>query len=1419
MKREKTTLTFEGQNFCGICGGEFACSDSQFWNDGLKKFQSPVSSNYKVWSSFGQIFFQHDDCSATSNLTVTLNDYVVGNNYNITAGCECGSCSVLDFGDPTGNFEFSSVFNETNTLKITPSFKDNKGSICVNRVDLYFCSLPENFNVSDVDFIKGEPFLINSSISNILDINVLNHGPDEVESFKFTQEFPEQLKVVSVSIEFLNVTKNFTNACIYDSPATNMTNCTSSSNSTHCVNGTLVNCTINPNSTFCKNETEGIAEYLELKLPINCTETPTLCDIIICINSTHLNETHLCPKTTNNCTTCLNQTMLNCTLDSNSTLCNNQSTVNCTLTPHLCNGKISNTTITNCTAGSNATNCINGTMVNCTMNPNSTFCKNQTALNCTIDSNSTLCMNQTLNCTLTPHLCNNTLNSTVNNNTIVCMNSTHLNETHLCPNSTVNNTISCIDYRPKINCQINDHSVSCEVHKASWTKDAILRIQTSVVNPIQVRGTFRLKTGLNITSGNILNPDNAIAYQRIIFFSPQKYELQENQKIIGYQFGDVSDLVTISFVGVESSSVIVIKLYLIEPIPVIVQFIFSSGATQTTESKVEDFVKELYDGSYTVTLSINPDLVASNSFVNIIVKTKITVSSELIQFTIQYYKRPLNLVTLGNSLKAVEMKAFDWSFFKVTFSSDTAVLSITLEGASGETLDVFLSPTFQYTWSKSTSSKVEFNDNWTFKDSNREFFTYYLAVYGIKCPLKCKFSYKAFLTDDTTISVLTNVTYFFVRNDTLSTNLHYISKLDFSNLEIDQSIKIPRFFKIGLNFLSGTIQTPKTIGYLKGGDFPVMNSYDIKFEEDCFSAATIIVPFEDILIQKVWYFGYIFCCSGTLTTITLSIYEPKIFNPKRKNLIEIDSTFDNIFGIDFATKFKENGLFASQFSIGNVSINSTFFAKFDSTPSDTSYDFKFQILFPQYEYVNITNTMTNETELVRQVIPFGAENYFRLQLLVESDKTRFRICDGHGSKGGFQVISNQNLLINSTLKKLFFKVQTKDGYNCPKDTNYRLKNIESDFFQPHELKLGQRYEGEINPGIEQYSPIYFKLPLTDLKITEESNTIGIEVVFFNLPFNSSLLLNKTQMYAKLDEYPFGNSSDFQFSNKILEYQFNGQKLFKMTYFLQLDLPINSTMLKALFLMLDNNRESNKFEIAIFTMEQNSRISSSTTSILPGTYSSVMLMTGLGLIVIFLMVIGLGFKLYEKHTKRRLINFNLLKSNDPFCFVFYVWFKIFGNISRKAKQIQLCLVGLFFVFIGVLIVVTFAIITINSFTSFNCCSQINDHGYKTQTVVLSLNLPSACFSDSQYEIPSISKPSSELTNYGKYSAILFCFRGDHYRLYVRGNDIFGVIGATVGGFALILGFTIFATLLIEIFLGTWFCELKLFPKFLSVFKED
>jgi hypothetical protein len=75
MTKEKITIPFTGETYCGICGGEFSCTDSTNWNNGLKSFLSPVSPEYKVWSSFGQLFFQHDDCNSNSNITVKINGF------------------------------------------------------------------------------------------------------------------------------------------------------------------------------------------------------------------------------------------------------------------------------------------------------------------------------------------------------------------------------------------------------------------------------------------------------------------------------------------------------------------------------------------------------------------------------------------------------------------------------------------------------------------------------------------------------------------------------------------------------------------------------------------------------------------------------------------------------------------------------------------------------------------------------------------------------------------------------------------------------------------------------------------------------------------------------------------------------------------------------------------------------------------------------------------------------------------------------------------------------------------------------------------------------------------------------------------------------------------------------------------------
>jgi hypothetical protein len=72
-------------------------------------------------------------------------DYSLGTSLNVSAGCVCGGCTILDFGNPVGDFQFSSIFNETNQLKIEINFKNRGRNFCVNRVELYLCSLPSFF--------------------------------------------------------------------------------------------------------------------------------------------------------------------------------------------------------------------------------------------------------------------------------------------------------------------------------------------------------------------------------------------------------------------------------------------------------------------------------------------------------------------------------------------------------------------------------------------------------------------------------------------------------------------------------------------------------------------------------------------------------------------------------------------------------------------------------------------------------------------------------------------------------------------------------------------------------------------------------------------------------------------------------------------------------------------------------------------------------------------------------------------------------------------------------------------------------------------------------------------------------------------------------------------------------------------------
>jgi hypothetical protein len=54
------------------------------------------------------------------------------------------------------------------------------------------------------------------------------------------------------------------------------------------------------------------------------------------------------------------------------------------------------------------------------------------------------------------------------------------------------------------------------------------------------------------------------------------------------------------------------------------------------------------------------------------------------------------------------MKSFDFSYFRVAFSSDTAILSVIFESNYPDSLEVYLSPAFQSIWSPVTATQVSY---------------------------------------------------------------------------------------------------------------------------------------------------------------------------------------------------------------------------------------------------------------------------------------------------------------------------------------------------------------------------------------------------------------------------------------------------------------------------------------------------------------------------------------------------------------------------------------------------------------------------------------------------------------------------------------------------------------------------------------
>lgn len=78
MNTKKLIFTWDGMDTCKICGGNFACSDSsEHWREGITSFQNPVG-NEKVWTLYGDLFFQLDTCNIVmNNITFKLNGKMV----------------------------------------------------------------------------------------------------------------------------------------------------------------------------------------------------------------------------------------------------------------------------------------------------------------------------------------------------------------------------------------------------------------------------------------------------------------------------------------------------------------------------------------------------------------------------------------------------------------------------------------------------------------------------------------------------------------------------------------------------------------------------------------------------------------------------------------------------------------------------------------------------------------------------------------------------------------------------------------------------------------------------------------------------------------------------------------------------------------------------------------------------------------------------------------------------------------------------------------------------------------------------------------------------------------------------------------------------------------------------------------------
>jgi uncharacterized membrane protein len=815
--------------------------------------------------------------------------------------------------------------------------------------------------------------------------------------------------------------------------------------------------------------------------------------------------------------------------------------------------------------------------------------------------------------------------------------------------------------------------------------------------------------------------------------------------------------------------------------------------------------------------------------------------------------RPLQVGDNGDSF----MLRYEWQFYSISAVSETASLNfiVSVPDFFTNTMAVFVSDQFTTIWNYNTTSLIPnptIPNEWMFQGKMS---TYFIAVYGKACTLRCSYSYKSFLTDDTIIFLGASQQNQTIYSKNLIPNaLHFTSKVDLSQSMVTSPMLLK--YKIYISQ-----DQPVTV-YLRKNAFPTTGIYDYTYYSiSCKDNLEGAVPLIKGSQVDKWYFGYTSCCDMFDANITFSLEPIRVLN--KTTIMNESLPIENdgyLFGLVAynTTTWPSYAHTVSSIVIFNHTLDLTVRVKFNDAPVAGNYDVFRTLTATQ----NVNHTM----------------NYsIQIDYIFSTSGSYARILSAQESDGGWIKINDTNSLSNETQPIVYWSLTSAPTCTSNASFNhmtftslpFAINAVQRNIGATRNLQTnGITYNTSPFPMVMELDPIWsfyasqyttkqpaatqFPVPYVNISQVTKSylskdSIFRIEFSIWDLSPKEYDFWNKDSVLLQLGFDALQIQNQILFNKSIVHYDILDGDRADRNMGVKFTAELTTVQVISKFVpSLQGNNASRifimlwgapnvTFEASAYFIQD--KIMPATVTMVPLTIWALVGITCVFAVILLCAMSAFSCKFYEKLIKHRLTTFDKLSDNDPFCFLFAIWFSLLGNkASRRAKQIQILVPACLLLIIGTICSLTFGLLSYDTSFQVHCCGQTNDVAFRVasppqvatdgpfatfqapppavsivETYGLDVdNSATVCFTRSSYQ----QLTATNVTNYydhGASEAALLCFRNKYSKVQVKGSDSYGVIATLTGGICFILSFILFVVLLVEMFLSSWYFEKALLPR--------